>query len=625
MHTPRKSLKSLCEQEEVWGDWLASYKKYVPRFIEEARTKTRWEDWDNEVFYNFFERAREQCVASLQQGYFSNADKQAIKAHWDELAPLLRTVAENQTEPQWDVYRQIKHTIRKYTKRNMRAATHRLVASLQPQLLCTVVDESSLWELFCKLQQYTSDEIPEYAGGDWFRNSCGISRLFQSVLQPHDPIDIITYPWQMLEFFKGYDKRHNDMNDYVTAKKERLESVRNLIFTGAPGTGKTYLAKQIAMLMTGANSIEELERSGQFAFVQFHPSYDYTDFVEGLRPAKSDDSGTIGFELKDGIFKEFCTRAAANLSDSRKSKEEISAERKFEKAYDSLISQIQDGTITAIPLKSGTSMAIDSVSDKGNINLKTSGSDKVYLVSRDRLRKLAAALPTLEVVETVKNIYNEIRAIIGGCHASAYWATLRYLYQNTTMADTADTTPVEEKKYVFVIDEINRGEISKIFGELFFSIDPCYRGPKGAVETQYSNMHDTDEKFYVPENVYIIGTMNDIDRSVESFDFAMRRRFAWDEITAAESAGNMNLSPETKGVMEALNRAISDVEGLDASYHVGGAYFLDREGSEQSDYESLWEHRLAPLLKEYLRGMPGAGAELEKIKSAYDAAANNGQ
>ena len=111
------------------------------------------------------------------------------------------------------------------------------------------------------------------------------------------------------------------------------------------------------------------------------------------------------------------------------------------------------------------------------------------------------------------------------------------------MADNATANKIDRKNYVFVIDEINRGEISKIFGELFFSIDPSYRGEEGAVYTQYANMHETDEKFYVPDNVYIIGTMNAIDRSVESFDFAMRRRFVWLEITAEESAENMSARP----------------------------------------------------------------------------------
>jgi hypothetical protein len=155
------------------------------------------------------------------------------------------------------------------------------------------------------------------------------------------------------------------------------------------------------------------------------------------------------------------------------------------------------------------------------------------------------------------------------------------------------------KRYVFVIDEINRGEISKIFGELFFSIDPDYRGKKGAVKTQYASMHDDpDEKFYVPENVYIIGTMNDIDRSVESFDFAMRRRFRFIELTA-EKQGKQILGEDSEAYdrMKNLNDAIEKVDGLDRNYDIGPAYFMN-----VSNYEELWNDRLEPLLLDYLHG-----------------------
>ncbi len=295
-------------------------------------------------------------------------------------------------------------------------------------------------------------------------------------------------------------KTENDMNNNAMINKyaDLLTRNKNVIFTGAPGTGKTYLAKQVAKKLIGIEDDEELDKSGQYGFVQFHPSYDYTDFVEGLRPTAPDKNGNIGFNLKNGVFKEFCKKAKENLENSEK-------------------------------------------------------SDK------------------------------------------------------------------KADNYVFVIDEINRGEISKIFGELFFSIDPGYRGKKGAVETQYANMHEEGEgKFYVPENVYIIGTMNDIDRSVESFDFAMRRRFTWQEITVAESAENMNLKKETENRMKALNNKIEKVEGLGASYQIGGAYFLNADGEECTDYEKVWDLRLKPLLKEYLRGMQDAEKLLEEMKSAYD-------
>ena len=186
--------------------------------------------------------------------------------------------------------------------------------------------------------------------------------------------------------------------------------------------------------------------------------------------------------------------------------------------------------------------------------------------------------------------------------------------------------------HVFIIDEINRGEISKIFGELFFSIDPGYRGEKGKVNTQYQNMiEDGDvfkDGFYVPENVYIIGTMNDIDRSVESMDFAMRRRFAWQEVTAEESYENMIenkpefalVKDEIKQRMFSLNKAIAETEGLDEAYQIGAAYFRKYLDYQEKDnpFECLWNNHLKGLLFEYLRGNRRAKELLEKLHKAYN-------
>lgn len=266
---------------------------------------------------------------------------------------------------------------------------------------------------------------------------------------------------------------------------ELLMQNRNLILTGAPGTGKTYLAKQIA------------SEIGKYKFVQFHPSYDYTDFVEGLRP--KNDNGNIGFERKDGVFKEFCKEALNNQSSN----------------------------------------------------------------------------------------------------------------------------------FVFIIDEINRGEISKIFGELFFSVDSGYRGEKGKVQTQYANLiEDGDEfkdGFYIPENVYIIGTMNDIDRSVESMDFAMRRRFAWKEIKAEDTQETIlndlgDLKDETIKRMNNLNKVIRDKEtNLSEAYCIGAAYFKKiKDNDYNGDFNKLWENHLKGLLFEYTRGMQNQETILKELKNAYD-------
>lgn len=190
------------------------------------------------------------------------------------------------------------------------------------------------------------------------------------------------------------------------------------------------------------------------------------------------------------------------------------------------------------------------------------------------------------------------------------------------MANTED----KGKKFILILDEINRAEISKVLGELFFSIDPGYRGESGRVTTQYANLQTEEdvfkEGFYIPDNVYIIGTMNDIDRSVESFDFAMRRRFAWKEIKSADRLSMWDgqideWSEEAEQRLIALNSAIESVQGLSDAYHVGPAYFL-KLSNYDGDFDKLWTYHLQSLLFEYLRGYPDANEQLALLKNTYD-------
>lgn len=425
----------------------------------------------------------------------------------------------------------------------------------------------------------------------------------------------------IIQWNKDIQKKQN--MEKIQPYTNLLEQVHNLILTGAPGTGKTYIAKQIAKQMIGANVEDDVEQNDQLAFVQFHPSYDYTDFVEGLRPIKKGNS-ELGFELRDGIFKSFCKKALKNLIDSQKSKEELQKQISlsenlalFIQQINSVISEKEKFVLYGI---GGKECAPIIEIDENSFTTKSISGNTLTT-------PLASILTKYEIFSKYKDIdwtYKEVREKLSASyHHTYFFAFLKafdsFLQKNKV--EIIDIEKVEKKNFVIIIDEINRAEISKVFGELFFSIDPSYRGIKGKVKTQYSNLQDENDLFidgfFIPENVYIIGTMNDIDRSVECFDFAMRRRFTWKEITAEKSADNMNLPDETKAKMAKLNKQISIIEGLNASYHVGGAYFLDKNGSPRTDYDLIWEYRLEPLLKEYLRGMPDDN-KLEKLQNAYN-------
>lgn len=274
------------------------------------------------------------------------------------------------------------------------------------------------------------------------------------------------------------DIKSNDLEGF----KELLKTHKNIIFHGIPGTGKTY---------TIVNNIKNIiKNENQMLITQFHPSFSYEDFIEGIKPAGI-ENGQLKLELKNGIFREFCDKA----------KEE--EEEKF-------LGELEKGNFN------------EALSDYG---------------------------------------------------------------------------------YFFIADEINRAELSRVFGELLYALE--YRGEKGKIKTQYASMRG-DEDFYVPENVFFLGTMNDLDKSIDSFDLALRRRFIWQEMTCDyDVIKNEIYAKNIEEYAQACKKLNDKIKDIGEKYQLGHSYFLKIEFKDDeiknNDMKKLFSNRFEALLKEYLR------------------------
>lgn len=394
----------------------------------------------------------------------------------------------------------------------------------------------------------------------------------------------------------------------VEPQYQLLLANKQLIMNGAPGTGKTFSARgKLAdkLLDIGYESEEEKKahKKIRMDMVQFHPSYDYTDFIDGIRP---DLSGTaLKYVLKNGAFKSFCRRAGV-----------------IERIY-----------------AAGKSVDEDTIDE-----FLYGEEEAIKQFWKDRIK---ADLKN-EIEKSNQKIDEE--------------------QEDEIQDEQVDFEVGKLPKFLFIIDEINRAELSKVIGEMMYCLDSDYRGYQGATVTQYSSLatkatffiSEENDKFFIPSNVYIIGTMNNIDRSVEVFDFALRRRFAWYEVKAMEvndkileTIGvdvllapndyqeqlkelneeeddyeekleklNANYSDYKKRI-KALNEAITETLKLNEHYHLGAAYFakiklyFDKANPNyKKAREKVWDNHLAQILNEYVKGR-GKEAQVEAIREKF--------
>lgn len=412
---------------------------------------------------------------------------------------------------------------------------NRVAAACTTEVSSTV-DSGKFNQLFYWL---TKEKIIEQYNGndDWFsKNKFLMDKLnneLDAVISDPNTEDDVYYLSQFVWIL------YENMLSPFSLKKQ-------IIKYGAPGTGKTYQARVQTSLLFDIwkeefAPAEEFNYEDYIEIVQFHPSFSYEDFMEGLRPTP-DDGGTK-LTLRNGIFKNFCIKAG-----------------KWELDVFKFIPELAE-------------------KDWNDLTIKD-------------------LLPYKEKIP------------------EEHKKDWEYIFDNSdTSKKVSDAVP----PFFFVIDEINRAELSRVLGELMFCME--YRGVKGCIRTQYAQLNDEKTgmikkrdgyQFFIPNNVYLIGTMNTIDRSVESFDFALRRRFRWEEVMPDTGVLKYHLNSYHKeweplaDSLEKLNKCIRNEPLLGPDYQIGHCYLMNLKYSKELTAtevrRNIWEDSIKPLLQEYLRG-----------------------
>lgn len=610
------------ESQWIKTDW---HNKYLET-VNIIRENVKYIHWTEECIYRLL-KSSDNGISRVNRGQLSNEHYEMIKQNWDYYEMAFNKIS-NERVINHDWYYAIMEKIKELTGTKYSLIVNRAICGLLPGVMTTAPGIDFFYERIFLIKD-VFPEIPEITE-NWLLDNLNFVSYCKTQVKFKEEYHASGFIFDLYDYCKSLQGDTQMAQEDTLVKKyaNLLKNTKNLILTGAPGTGKTYLAKQIA---------KELGcEDDNIGFVQFHPSYDYTDFVEGLRPTDKDGNGNVGFERRDGVFKEFCAKALKNFVDSRKSVEEIEQETDIQTEVNSFLLNAIDKQITFKTL-SERDFYISNI-DNNRIEVKIPSNEKYnnVIIRYNELIELLNLKKEINQVSDIRAVFSRKVVIQSDSYLFILYRSILSAIVKIKSKQKSITkiSKIKELLFVFIIDEINRGEVAKIFGELFYCVDPGYRGEKGRISTQYQNLVTSGEfqkGFFIPENVYIIGTMNDIDRSVESMDFAFRRRFSWIEVKASdtvdmlypstnengESTGleSKELADEAKRRMDNLNAEISKIDGLNEVYHIGASYFLKLK-NYAGDFESLWEYHIKGILQEYLRGHPNG--KLDDLKAAYD-------
>ena len=621
--------KDFINKIEVNKDWLGQYNNFVPQFIKAAETGGNWDEWNSDIFKEFFEKGEGQCISSLKQGYFTKVEQQNVKKNWMELAPLLQILAKNQNHLNTTTYEEIERFFRRFTTQNRKAATNRIIAALQPRLMCALVAEVRLKKLFSHLKDnFPNLNLPDYIPDDWCSNSNNLLTLLIKETGK-DPMELPTYAWQLLDLFnngKEDDSEpkktkimngHDDTLDFEMDQEMQglvdvLKYKKQIILQGPPGTGKTRMAKLIARAMLNESNDNSVNNSTHFKLIQFHPSYTYEDFVRGIQA--DTENGNISYKAVDKTLGKFAKEALQNYLDSKKDEETMSKEIWVDEQLGLFADSIQATLEADKPYHINENVQVvevtsDSLFYIGNV---WKGDPHRMWLKDIKQAFLDNSITRQDIVKN-QNISGSARQ-----HATYYFLILEKFRAFVKDKHPSVVNQVKEKPYILVIDEINRANLSAVLGELIYALE--YRGE--AVESVYAV--DEDPKLILPPNLYIIGTMNTADRSVGQIDYAIRRRFAFIDVPPKDLSGEQGIEFDSdlfKDVQSLFfnggvraKTVSKEFEPKDVA--LGHSYFIN---SKDVSMDIRLKYEIKPILLEYVRDGILIGEDImdqiEKLKA----------
>ena len=402
---------------------------------------------------------------------------------------------------------------------------------------------------------------------------------------------------------------NNELKEYT----ELLRMKKNIILQGAPGTGKTYTTAALALSLIDENisyfnhdvvmeKYQEYVEKGQIAFVTFHQSMDYEDFVEGLKPqlVENSDGNTAGiaYRVEDGIFKRLCKQA---IKDSAL----VSMQDNFESVWGKLVDKLDEKNFIEIPLLSGKNTFRIELNEYG-----TGLATRTYEDDSFQKDRWINGKSKFFSKEQLYNVYRGLPGTPARGHDNYRKAIIRYCKENLGLVEYAlplNNTQSNTNPFILIIDEINRGNVSKIFGELITLLEADKR--IGSMHPINVRLPYSKELFSVPPNIYLIGTMNTTDRSVGTIDYAVRRRFAFITLQSEKSAIEKfydNVSSGTDAVLKnkalelfSLVKRFIEENKIEENFDdlmPGHSYFMAKSDAE---LEQKFIYEVLPLLYEY--------------------------